>query len=189
MAAGKVLPISTSRSAREPQRAQGDEAAGQYRQVLQRIRSWRKGCPDLAIRSTFIVGFPGETEQDFEELLSFVKARIARAGCFKYEPVEGQLPMASRALCGRVKDERWHRFMQAQQAVSTEIMAARVRPHNRRARRRGGRGRGDWPVEWDAPDIGSSVFLDGTAGVKVRRPRARDRHSLGEYDLWAERVV
>ncbi len=96
---------------------------GNQDKVLQRIQSWRRDVPDLAIRSTFIVGFPGETEADFEILLDFIReAKIDRAGVFKYENVTHA---DSRALPGHVpeevKEERWHRFMQAQ----AEVMAAR----------------------------------------------------------------
>ena len=88
--------------------------------VLERIHAWRRDVPDLAIRSTFIVGFPGESEEDFEILLDFVReAKIDRAGCFKYENV---VHADSRDLPDHipeeVKEERWHRFMAAQAAVS-----------------------------------------------------------------------
>ena len=95
--------------------------------TAERIRTWRQAVPDLAIRSTFIVGFPGETEGDFDLLLQWIKeARINRAGCFKYEPVDGA---AANDLPGavpeEVKEERWHRFMAAQQDVSRTLMARR----------------------------------------------------------------
>ena len=92
--------------------------------VLERIQAWRRDVPDLAIRSTFIVGFPGETEDDFEMLLDFIReAKIDRAGCFKYENV---IHAPSRELAEQipeeVKEDRWHRFM----AVQSEISAARA---------------------------------------------------------------
>jgi ribosomal protein S12 methylthiotransferase len=95
---------------------------------LERIRAWRAGCPDLAIRSTFIVGFPGETEAEFGELLAFLReARLDRVGCFAYSPVEGA---AANALPGavpeEVKEERRARFMAVQAQVSRERLAARV---------------------------------------------------------------
>jgi ribosomal protein S12 methylthiotransferase len=96
--------------------------------TLERIRRWREICPDLAIRSTFIVGFPGETDADFEILLDFLReARLDRVGCFTYSPVDGA---AANELDGAVpeavKEERWHRFMQAQAAISRERLQARV---------------------------------------------------------------
>ena len=96
--------------------------------VLDRIQRWRKEVPELTLRSTFIVGFPGETEQDFDYLLQWLEeADLDRVGCFKYEPVEGA---AANALPGavpeEVKEERWHRFMQAQQLISARRLAAKV---------------------------------------------------------------
>ena len=96
--------------------------------TLERLRRWREICPDLGVRSTFIVGFPGETEEDFAILLDWLKdARLARVGCFKYEPVDGA---AANELAGavpdEVKDERWHRLMAAQQEISRSLLAARV---------------------------------------------------------------
>jgi len=96
--------------------------------VLERIHKWRQDCPNLSIRSTFIVGYPGETEVQFQFLLDWIReAGIDRAGCFQYEPVVGA---ASNELPGQVpdeiKEERWHRFMQTQQQISAQRLAARV---------------------------------------------------------------
>lgn len=101
---------------------------GNQDKVLARIANWRADVPELAIRSTFIVGFPGETEEDFQILLDFVReAKIDRAGCFKYENVASA---DSAALAGHVpedvKEDRWHRFMQAQAEVSAARAAAQV---------------------------------------------------------------
>jgi ribosomal protein S12 methylthiotransferase len=96
--------------------------------TLERIRRWRQVVPDLTLRSTFIVGFPGETEDDFRQLLDWLdEAQLDRVGCFKYSAVEGaaanDLP---DAVAEEVKEERWHRFMQKQQAISKARLAARV---------------------------------------------------------------
>ena len=96
--------------------------------VLERIRKWREICPDLTIRSTFIVGFPGETEQEFVELLEFLEqAQIDRAGCFQYSEVEGasanQLP---GLVAEEVKQERFERFMQTQQEISRQRLNDKV---------------------------------------------------------------
>jgi ribosomal protein S12 methylthiotransferase len=162
--------------------------------VLDRINAWRKGCPDLAIRSTFIVGFPGETEEDFQYLLDWVReARIERAGCFKYEPVDGatanELP---GAVPEEVKEERWHRFMEVQSQVSAEIMQAKV-----------GReidvlidaiDEDESGIEavgrsvWDAPEIDGNVFLPGEGSLKpgdMVRARVVEAE---EYDLVAELI-
>jgi ribosomal protein S12 methylthiotransferase len=96
--------------------------------VLERLAAWRAICPDLILRSTFIVGFPGETEEDFEQLLAFLReARLDRVGCFAYSPVEGA---AANALPDPVpeplKEERRERFMMLQAQISREKLAARV---------------------------------------------------------------
>lgn len=95
---------------------------------LERIQAWRKDCPDLTIRSTFIVGFPGETEAEFQELLDFLQeAQLDRVGCFQYSPVEGakanDLP---GAVPEEVKQERYERFMQVQSKISAEKMGKKV---------------------------------------------------------------
>ncbi|MBU0499225.1 MAG: 30S ribosomal protein S12 methylthiotransferase RimO [Gammaproteobacteria bacterium] len=96
--------------------------------VLERIAGWRRQCPGLTLRSTFIVGFPGETERDFEILLDFLReARLDRVGCFTYSPVAGA---AANALPGAVpeavKEERYARFMEVQAGISREKLAAKV---------------------------------------------------------------
>jgi ribosomal protein S12 methylthiotransferase len=95
---------------------------------LERIAAWRGICPELAIRSTFIVGFPGETEEDFEVLLQFLEAaRLDRVGCFTYSPVEGAKANGlDGAVPEEVKEERWHRFMQTQAEISRERLRHKV---------------------------------------------------------------
>ena len=97
--------------------------------TLERIRAWRKVCPELAIRSTFIVGFPGETEDEFRELLDFLEqARLDRVGCFKYSPVEGAAAntLDAEPVPDPVKQERWERFMATQAEISKQRMRERV---------------------------------------------------------------
>jgi len=96
--------------------------------TLDRIQSWRAVCPDLTIRSTFIVGFPGETEREFETLLAFLEeAQLDRVGCFTYSAVDGARANALEgAVPEEVKEERWHRFMQTQADISRRRLAAKV---------------------------------------------------------------
>jgi ribosomal protein S12 methylthiotransferase len=96
--------------------------------TLERVRRWRAICPDLVLRSTFIVGFPGETDEDFEILLSFLEeAQLDRVGCFTYSAVEGARANALEgAVPEEIKEERWHRFMQTQADISRRRLAARV---------------------------------------------------------------
>src|SRR6516162_6737245 len=97
-------------------------------ETLSRIRQWRSICPSLTIRSTFIVGFPGETEADFAQLLEWLtEAELDRVGCFRYEPVAGAAANAlGAAVADEVKEERWHRLMQLQQGVSAKRLQRRI---------------------------------------------------------------
>lgn len=155
--------------------------------TLERIRAWRRICPDLTLRSTFIVGFPGETDEDFEQLLAFLEeAELDRVGCFEYSPVEGA---AANALPGAVPDavkaERHARFMATQQAISQRRLARRVgRDIDVLVDGRDG-GRLIARSAADAPDIDGLVF------VKTRRRIAAGEflrvrvEAAGEYDLHA----
>ena len=129
MAEGKILPyldIPFQHASKTILKAMKRPAAAENN--LQRIKKWREICPELTIRSTFIVGFPGETDNDFNELLNFLEeAQIDRAGCFQYSPVEGA---AANALKNEVpediKEERWHRFMETQQRISKARLQNKV---------------------------------------------------------------
>jgi ribosomal protein S12 methylthiotransferase len=96
--------------------------------TLARIRAWRRDCPDLTLRSTFIVGFPGETEEEFAELLAWLEeAQLDRVGCFKYSPVEGAAANALRDhIAPQVQEERYARFMERAAAISARRLAARI---------------------------------------------------------------
>jgi ribosomal protein S12 methylthiotransferase len=96
--------------------------------TLDRIKAWRKECPDLVLRSTFIVGFPGETEAEFEELLEWLdEAQLDRVGCFKYSPVEGATANAlGEHIAPEVQEERYGRFMERAAEISAQRLAAKV---------------------------------------------------------------
>ncbi|MES2906782.1 MAG: 30S ribosomal protein S12 methylthiotransferase RimO [Pseudomonadota bacterium] len=129
MAEGKILPyLDIPFQHASPSVLKNMKRPAASEKVIERLKKWRSICPDMTIRSTFIVGFPGETEQDFEYLLQWLQeAQLDRVGCFKYENVTGAV---SRDLEGHVpedvKEERWHRFMQVQQKISAEKTAAKV---------------------------------------------------------------
>jgi ribosomal protein S12 methylthiotransferase len=132
--------------------------------TLERIRAWRAACPDLVIRSTFIVGFPGETEAEFEELLSWLEeAQIDRVGCFKYSPVEGA---AANALPDHVppevQQERYDRFMSLAREISEQRLARRVGQRTRVLVDAIEDGIAVARTEGDAPEI------DGV--VRIRKP-------------------
>ena len=190
MAEGKILPyLDIPFQHASPRLLKAMRRPAHQERTLERLQRWRAVCPDLAIRSTFIVGFPGETEEDFQLLLDWLgEAKLARVGCFKYEPVAGAAAndLGADPVPDEVKDERWHRFMAAQQEVSAALMAARVGQTIEvlvdEVDEDGAVGRS----KWDAPEIDGSVFLNGGTGLKpgdivrVRVTRA------DEYDLWAE---
>jgi ribosomal protein S12 methylthiotransferase len=189
MAEGKILPyLDIPFQHASPAVLKAMRRPAHNEKTLARLGRWREICPDLAIRSTFIVGFPGETEADFQMLLDWLKeAKLARVGCFKYEPVAGAPANEIAAVVpDEVKEERWHRFMAAQQEVSRDLMAAKVGRSIDviidEVDAEGAIGRS----QWDAPEIDGSVFLNGVSGlapgdiVKARVTNA------DEYDLWAE---
>lgn len=121
MATGAILPyLDIPFQHASPRILRAMKRPGNIDGLLERISSWKQQCPDLAIRSTFIVGFPGETEEDFQLLLDFLtKAQLDKVGCFKYSPVEGATANElENPVTEEVKEQRYHRFMQHQQAIS-----------------------------------------------------------------------
>ena len=129
MAEGRILPyldVPFQHASRRILKAMKRPASAENN--LARIQAWRDICPDLTIRSTFIVGFPGETEADFEELLSFLQeARLDRVGCFAYSPVEGAAANAlPDSVPEEVKEERRARFMAVQEKISAERLKRKV---------------------------------------------------------------
>ena len=130
MAEGKILPyLDIPFQHASPAVLKNMRRPAHGEKTLERIRGWRDACPDLAIRSTFIVGFPGETEEDFQMLLDWLdEAKIDRAGCFKYEPVKGARSneLGLEQVPHEVKESRWHRFMQRQQKISAAQLQKKV---------------------------------------------------------------
>jgi ribosomal protein S12 methylthiotransferase len=129
MAEGKILPyldIPFQHASPRILRLMKRPAAAE--KVLERIRAWRAACPDLTLRSTFIVGFPGETEEEFESLLTFLKeAQLDRVGCFAYSPVDGAKANAlPDPVPEPVKEDRRRRFMALQAKISAERLKSKV---------------------------------------------------------------
>lgn len=129
MAEGKILPyldVPLQHASTRVLKAMKRPASAENN--LARIQRWREICPDITLRSTFIVGFPGETEAEFEELLQFLQAaRLNRVGCFKYSPVDGAAANAlPGAVAEAVKQERLERFMQLQEAISRELLTEKI---------------------------------------------------------------
>lgn len=156
--------------------------------VFERLKSWRAMCPDIALRSTFIVGFPGETEDDFRELLDFLEeAQLDRVGCFKYSPVEGapanDLP---GAVPETLKQERWERFMEVQARISAAKLQARVGQVMTvlvdEVDEEGAIARSPY----DAPEIDGNVFLDGGTDLLPGDLVEVEIVEADEHDLWGE---
>ncbi len=187
MAEGKVLPYldipfqhaapSVLRNMRRP---------AHQEKTLDRIHRWREECPDLAIRSTFIVGFPGETDEDFDFLLEWLReAKLDRVGCFRYEPVTGAPANEIAApVPDEVKEERWHRFMQAQAKVSAQRLKSRVGRRIPVIIDEAGPTVAKGRSKWDAPEIDGNVYVASRrplrvgdiVTVKVERSDAYDLH-------------
>ena len=156
--------------------------------TLARIAKWRDICPDITLRSTFIVGFPGETEEEFEELLDFLKeAQLDRVGCFKYSPVEGAAANAlENPVPDDVKEDRYHRFMQVQADISQEKLAKKI----------GSQQRvlvdaitNDYIIARsmsDAPEIDGLVYVEPKPGVNIGDFIQVSITDSDDYDLYAE---
>jgi len=129
MADGAILPyLDIPFQHASPRILKAMKRPGNRERVLERIAKWREICPDLVIRSTFIVGFPGETDADFEELLDFLEiAQLDRVGCFAYSAVDGAAANAlPNPVPETIKQERYHRFMLRQQAISAQKLQQRI---------------------------------------------------------------
>lgn len=160
---------------------------GDTSNILARIRKWREICPELTIRSTFIAGFPGETDEDFEELLDFLdQAQLDRVGCFAYSPVEGAKANAlPGAVPEDVKEERLARLMAFQEEISASRLASRVGQKETvvidEVVEEGAVAR----TRFDAPDIDGQVFIDGATHLKVGDRVDVIIEEADEHDLWA----
>jgi ribosomal protein S12 methylthiotransferase len=164
-------------------------------ETLSRIRQWRSICPNLTIRSTFIVGFPGESEADFVQLLEWLtEAELDRVGCFRYEPVAGAAANAlDAAVPDEVKEERWHRLMRLQQGVSAKRLQRRIGgrepviidevgvngggPRSAKGRSKG-----------DAPQIDGTVFVESRRPLRVGEIATVRIERADAYDLYGTAV-
>ncbi|HMO31159.1 30S ribosomal protein S12 methylthiotransferase RimO [Enterovirga sp.] len=191
MAEGHVLPyLDIPFQHASPKVLRAMKRPAHAEKVLDRITRWRETCPDLAIRSTFIVGFPGETEEDFELLLDWLReAKLDRVGCFKYEPVRGA-PANDLAdpVPPELQQARWKRFMATQQEISRRQLARKVGRRLPVIIDEAGGAVAKGRSRYDAPEI------DGTVHVMSRRPvRVGDVVSVkiertDDYDLYGVAV-
>ena len=189
MAEGLLLPyLDIPLQHASPKILKAMKRPGKIDRTLERIKQWREICPDLTLRSTFIVGFPGETEEDFQMLLDFLKeAQLDRVGCFRFSPVEGALAteMADQ-VPEDVKEERFHRFMQLQQEISAERLKQKIGQTLDvivdEIDDEGIIGR----TKADAPEVDGLVYIENLSGTPVKVGefiKVTITHS-DEYDLW-----
>ena len=153
--------------------------------TLDRIRSWRETCPALTLRSTFIVGFPGETDADFEFLLDWLdEAQLDRVGCFRYEPVKGAAANdLGDAVPDEVKEERWHRFMARQQAISAKRLKAKVGTRQQVIIDEVGGTVAKGRSKGDAPEIDGSVYVASRRPLRVGEIATVKIERTDDYDL------
>ena len=189
MAEGLLLPyLDIPLQHASPKILKAMKRPGKIDRTLERIKQWREICPDLTLRSTFIVGFPGETEEDFQMLLDFLKeAQLDRVGCFKFSPVEGaSATEMTDQVPEDVKEERFHRFMQLQQEISAERLKQKIGQTLDvivdEIDDEGIIGR----TKADAPEVDGLVYIENLSGTPVKVGefiKVTITHS-DEYDLW-----
>lgn len=188
MAAGKILPyLDIPFQHASPRILKAMKRPAFEDRTLDRIRSWRKICPELTIRSTFIVGFPGETEEDFEYLLQWLtEAQLDRVGCFQYSPVEGAPANAlPDPVAPDVMQDRWERFMAHQQAISRERLSRKVGQQIDilidEITEEGAIGRSSA----DAPEIDGCVYVESETELRPGQIVRALVTDSDDYDLWA----
>jgi ribosomal protein S12 methylthiotransferase len=169
MAEGKLLPyLDVPFQHASPRVLRAMKRPASAENNLERIKAWRSICPEITIRSTFIAGFPGETDQEFEELLGFLEeAKLDRVGCFAYSPVEGAVANSlAEAIPQEVREERQRQLMELQEDISAELMAAKIGREIEvlvdEVDEEGAMARS----KADAPEIDGLVYLDGVFDVE-----------------------
>ncbi|EHH1185128.1 30S ribosomal protein S12 methylthiotransferase RimO [Vibrio vulnificus] len=191
MAEGKILPyLDIPFQHASPNVLKAMKRPGRAERTLDQIKKWREICPELVIRSTFIVGFPGETDEDFEMLLEWLKeAQLDRVGCFKYSPVEGAAANdIDDQISEEVKQERFERFMLVQQEISAAKLQKRIGSTMKviidEVDEEGAIGR----TYADAPEIDGLVYLNGETSLKAGELVDVLIEHADEYDLWGALV-
>lgn len=191
MNAGKILPyLDIPFQHANPRILKAMKRPASSEKVLGRIKKWRELCPELTLRSTFIVGFPGETEEEFQQLLDFLdEAQLDRVGCFTYSPVEGAVANElGEAIPEEVKEERLARFMEKQIGISAErlkrnigkeiqVLIDEIDEEGAIARSMA-----------DAPDIDGLVYIQDAQGLQVGDLVMVQVEHTDEHDMWATLV-
>ena len=199
MAEGKILPyLDIPLQHASPKILKAMKRPGSIDRTLERIKSWRQICPELTLRSTFIVGFPGETEEDFQLLLDFLQeARLDRVGCFKFSPVDGAIATdMAEQVPEEIKEQRFHRFMQLQQQISAQRLQQKIGKTLAviidEIDENGIVGRS----MADAPEIDGLVYLVNPLQSSAQKSAVQigdivqaKIYNADEYDLWGEIVT
>jgi ribosomal protein S12 methylthiotransferase len=187
MAEGKILPyLDVPFQHGSPAVLKRMQRPAAAEKSLERIRAWRDTCPDITLRSTFIVGFPGETDADFEILLDFLReAQLDRVGCFQYSPVKGARANAlPDHVPDELKQERWERFMELQQGISAAKLQAKIGRTIEvlidEVDAEGAIGRSSA----DAPEIDGKVYLEGVTDLRPGDFVEAEVTAADDYDLW-----
>lgn len=190
MAEGKILPyLDIPFQHASPSLLKSMKRPAHAEKVIQRLHKWRETCPEIVVRSTFITGFPGETEEDFQMLLDFLQeAQLDRVGCFSYSPVDGaQANELANPVPEELKEERLEEFMEVQASISTTKLA----------KRKGSRmivltddteeGLTIARSYADAPEIDGQVFIEGIE-LEPGQFVEVDITNTSEHDLWGKLV-
>jgi len=187
MAEGKILPyLDIPFQHASPKVLKAMKRPGKQIELLGRIKKWREICPEITIRSTFVVGFPGETEEDFEYLLDWLEeAQLDRVGCFKFEPVDGAVANdLPDPVDEDVKEERWNRLMEFQRQISEQKMLKKVGLTLDviidEVDEEGAIGR----TKGDAPEIDGEVFINGETDLEPGQIVSVKIEHAEDYDLW-----
>jgi ribosomal protein S12 methylthiotransferase len=191
MAEGKILPyLDIPFQHASPSVLKRMKRPASSENNLERIRAWREICPELVIRSTFIVGFPGETEQEFQELLDFLEeAQLDRVGCFKYSPVDGaQANELDGAVPEEIKQARWERFMEVQNRISAEKLAKKIGQKMTVIVDAVDEEGAICRSKADAPEIDGNVFIEGVTDLPIGEFVNVEIVDASDYDLWGELV-
>ncbi len=191
MAEGKILPyLDVPLQHANPRILKAMKRPASAEDNLARIQRWRELCPDITIRSTFIVGFPGETEKEFEELLGFLEAaQLDRVGCFSYSPVEGAAANElDNAIPEEIKEERLERLMLLQEEISANKLKNKVGSRQTAIvdaiDHEGAIARS----KADAPEIDGLVYIKGTESLKVGEFAEVEITDADEHDLYAKLI-
>ena len=192
MAEGKILPyLDVPLQHAQPRILKAMKRPANSENTLARLHHWRSLCPDITVRSTFIVGFPGETDDDFEYLLDFLQeAQLDRVGCFMYSPVTGATANAlPNPVPEEVKEERLSRFMAVQEDISTAKLQRKIGKTMMVLIDEIGDEGAVTRSSADAPDIDGQVFIEDSSGLNIGEFVEVKIIAAEEHDLWGVRVA